>query len=1385
MLLLCQSAWAQFPVQVNTQLRPPYTLQLSEYYASGREKLVVILTNRDLNKPILNVRLRMIIESQTVQLRTKAYADLPVIALDAGVPVRLSLSDLAPYFNPENMDFSGITRQQYMQQARLPEGFYQFCFEAIEVSSGQVASGKGCAMAWISLSDPPLLNVPRKGEAIAYKEPQNIIFQWTPRHLNSPNSAFQTEYDFQLVELWDTSLAPEIVFQSAAPLYETTTRTTTLLYGPSQPLLIVGKRYGWRVRARARSGIEDVDVFRNQGYSEIYWFTYQDTCPPPAGIAATPGTFGNLEFNWAADRNHRSYVVTYREKGKDDATWFDQKTEQAMALVYDMQPGLVYEYRVGAFCNTDQPTFSEIKTVEVPARNSETFVNCSIVPDPDISNKEPIQNLKVGDIFRAGDFPVKIQEVSGTGTYTGKGYVTVPFLGKAKVSVTFSGIQVNTGYQLIAGEVVTKYGGKGEGIKDIDETLDQFRGYEGLVSRLKGLTITMDSAALSSLTDKVVKEAKEELPSELSNEIRQDVTQLKESKQAYDKANAAYAAATSPEEKEAAKKKRDEAEKTFKKIQEKFEGKSPDAIDSVAYTIDFAQADNAVYGFDRLRYRPYHESNYDAKQKGRQLYYSPWKAVATGSFDLVKAYSTQQGSPLPQDLVFRSTTGALQAQRGANPQEVNVRVHGYGTGDKNEVTAYIRKTGVDGKEVLTEAGSLNVISYSKVIRKLVLVPVNATTLDVSPQEIQSQLNAIYGKAVVQWQVQKDQPFASAYDVDDNGLDDGDSEFLSNYTAEMETLISEYEQKKALEEDTYYLFLVSGSESKTKLGYMPRKKTAGFIYMDLARGGSLIKTIAHELGHGAFRLEHTYKTYASLATGTTDNLMDTRPDGIALHKYQWDLIHDPALVIPILENDEDNELLAQVVQCLTGASLDFSMYYTAIWITMQFDDAIPESNKPAFADFSVITSYKEFSKTEAVVSAGISCAMANLPSFISPNASRKLAAGLAGLGGAATGFATETSKQYEITYNKIKKQGKDPGMTDVITEIDWKPVIQSSAANGLITGTATWIATSPKFKGLLDKIEKRLGITDWVKDKQKVIDYLKARILSNSEALAKYTKLNAKFLSLTPELRKAFGEDFLARADDNLLQAFEKDIALVDAWQVLYKSGQSDAIRTGYNELLHIGKYLNDTKKTIDQVVAEIKEVGGYSTWKNKLLGKVGSIDEAILSVAPYLRDLKDLGISVRKMTPGEADALALMKNSNAIKPEVNIAKAEVAIKNGQSYTSHAASGFPDAKSGNVLTNPIGAINPKKGASVFEPHTSNWEGRNRINDTEVKLLEEFALKNGAVPNAVNQVFAKVEGRIKLYTQLCPCGSCANVIKEFKRMFPGIDLEIVTTTSKSFR
>jgi hypothetical protein len=52
-------------------------------------------------------------------------------------------------------------------------------------------------------------------------------------------------------------------------------------------------------------------------------------------------------------------------------------------------------------------------------------------------------------------------------------------------------------------------------------------------------------------------------------------------------------------------------------------------------------------------------------------------------------------------------------------------------------------------------------------------------------------------------------------------------------------------------------------------------------------------IAHELGHGTFRLYHTFseKNDYLVPRGTTDNLMDYN-QGKELHKYQWDLVQDP-------------------------------------------------------------------------------------------------------------------------------------------------------------------------------------------------------------------------------------------------------------------------------------------------------------------------------------------------------------------------------------------------------------------------------------------------------------------------------------------------------------
>ena len=72
------------------------------------------------------------------------------------------------------------------------------------------------------------------------------------------------------------------------------------------------------------------------------------------------------------------------------------------------------------------------------------------------------------------------------------------------------------------------------------------------------------------------------------------------------------------------------------------------------------------------------------------------------------------------------------------------------------------------------------------------------------------------------------------------------------------------------------------------------------------GSDIVVTMAHELAHGAFRLEHTFSEFTALTQGTTDNLMDYN-NGTRLNKYQWDNIHNPVTVLGLFEEDEESSL----------------------------------------------------------------------------------------------------------------------------------------------------------------------------------------------------------------------------------------------------------------------------------------------------------------------------------------------------------------------------------------------------------------------------------------------------------------------------------------------
>ena len=118
------------------------------------------------------------------------------------------------------------------------------------------------------------------------------------------------------------------------------------------------------------------------------------------------------------------------------------------------------------------------------------------------------------------------------------------------------------------------------------------------------------------------------------------------------------------------------------------------------------------------------------------------------------------------------------------------------------------------------------------------------------------------------------------------------------------MIKDYRQEHEQESETAYIFL-AGSSSTGKLGYMPKKRPYGFVYLNAHYyAKEVAKTMAHELGHGLFRLEHTFEAYPALTKGSTDNLMDYGK-GTRLHKYQWDLVHDPKAMLGWFQDEEEN------------------------------------------------------------------------------------------------------------------------------------------------------------------------------------------------------------------------------------------------------------------------------------------------------------------------------------------------------------------------------------------------------------------------------------------------------------------------------------------------
>ncbi|WP_299182379.1 fibronectin type III domain-containing protein [uncultured Aquimarina sp.] len=887
-LLQLKVALAQtFPVRVTPQAIPPYPTNLSGYANSGitNSPLRVQLVLSDVTASSREVRLAVAIEGNGINaISAPVVIGAPTLIVDGGIPLNLTISELAPYFEQQNLQ--GISSVQY--NSPLPDGSYRFCFEVFDAFTGNRLSSKNCATIFLINNDPPFLNKPDNQAKISEQNPTNIIFQWTPRHINVPN----VSYEFSIVEVWDPYIDPQAIFVASPPLHQEVTTNTSLLYGPIQPLLLAGKRYAWRVRAFATNNGEEISVFNNNGNSEIFWFDYQTSCELPSNIQVQDVSMTNATISWIGHPDHLDYTIKYREAGSD--RWYSKTTPRDYVTIDEFKADTVYEYRVVGNCTQNSFGESPVDTFRTLSEELADYASCGIQPDPvDLSNQELLTELFVNDVFTAGDFPVYVKEVSGSTSFTGEGYISTPWLATVRIPVKFENIKINTEMKLVDGFVVTTYDPNWGSIVDGDVIIDTILGDDGDVQVID-VDVDITNIEIDENGDIIIITSDGPIPD------------------TFDGGNDIIFVDNTGEEwhvdadGDVSKGEQAEGGSANSGNTDGVSGGGVNEITAAGITVTFNNT-KGFYSFDTV---PKNAGGSIANEydkvpiSGGGEYNIPYKAIAalpdhpTDFVTAEVAISTNDHSA--SDIIFKTKEGTkVQASWNRDSTTATLSLKKAFDFAKQQIIATVRpKDSTDKYKVAGAANLWHLANQDVATINVKLISVNGASLS----GIGERINKIYNPAGVQFNVTS----ASPLTVSDTTLDVGDSSLLSQYTEGEKAWISQFKTLPGYQRDTYYLFVtdIPPSDSGTE-GFMPLKRQFGFVFAGDDKG----RTAAHELGHGVFGLEHPFKKYNT--TGTTDLLMDSG-SGVQLSHMDWEKMHAPGIQIYWFQDDEDGESVQNAI-----------------------------------------------------------------------------------------------------------------------------------------------------------------------------------------------------------------------------------------------------------------------------------------------------------------------------------------------------------------------------------------------------------------------------------------------------------------------------------------
>ena len=907
-LLLCfgvefQTYAQYYPIHATVQWPSPQSPYLSDYYSGSRDRLIVTLLNRDLQQPLLFAKLRVKLKSTGFLATTREEQIYPMLELNANVPTRLTNLDLAPYLQPQNLQSSGSLRN-----GQLPTGYTEFSVQVVDYYTGRQLSAWHTGRSYLDIKKPPLLHSPEKDAQIGVLDPLFLRFQWMPRH----QGVSGTEYEFVLKELPDNGVAPQSAFLYGQEIYRIRTRSTSLNYTHLEPLLLPNRRYAWQVQALARDGVEEVGMFENGGFSEINWFYLNDNCQSPTGLKSIP-RFAKVDLSWQKVMGTTGYVVECRPKTKlNTYEWSRTQVGGERLTLGGLKPGWAYEWRVGTLCTDVRPVFSPVYEFTLSSENEELLADCGKQPAGHDLSREPNLRVKAGDVITiGGDYPMTLTEVTslGDGWYFGRGKTRLKSVVDASVALRFDRLRINVDNYQIDGQVEASYDEKKGKIANVDYIDDGGLDLKPATLRIREHPLDFTLPDIPVFTFNPVTGSLEttdvnghaqriqiELPTNESYESVFPLLVTDEKGQSYQ-----VGRVEEPSSAQGAEPAHGEASAPLRLVSERVVRVGDFNTESLTSRHGYVRFERGEgkYAFDSGEEKWYQHSVkvdrfYKPFSKG---YVAPWKLVPVGEQDVIEArYEGQKRIDLTKVLfVSEPHAAAIPAQLNESDQSWKIQLRSVSSGSCYDVFA------VYEGEVI---GKLRVASYEKQQHKVVLVPMNDAAIDKSG--IEEELKLIYAPVGIEFRVEVDERLRknSSWDLADK---DGKLSLIGDSFWGIEKELKLTEEMRRLHDlytgledahDGAVIFLLDGSKGLTDtkgslLGEMPRKSRFGYVFSQ--DGANIGHTIAHELGHGLFTLQHTFdKEYGGKKSqGATRNLMDYN-FGKELAAFQWNVMSAPAI-----------------------------------------------------------------------------------------------------------------------------------------------------------------------------------------------------------------------------------------------------------------------------------------------------------------------------------------------------------------------------------------------------------------------------------------------------------------------------------------------------------